>query len=66
MCKECRNLPEGDVIKGHDHRIPEVWQLQNSIYILAKAIQDGEISGITKKIDKFLGEFPELNELYNK
>lgn len=51
MCEQCRNLPEGEVVKGHDHRPPTVWGLQTAIYILAEAIQDGRISGITEEIN---------------
>lgn len=61
MCEECRKLPEGEVVAGHDHRKPTEWQLQTSIYILAEAIEDGRVSGITEDIDKYLGQFGDLN-----
>lgn len=64
MCKECRNLPEGEVVAEHDHRIPTEWQLQAAIYILAESIQDGRVNGITESIDKYLGEFADLNNIY--
>lgn len=64
LCEECRYLSEGEVVKGHDHRTPNNWQLQAAIYILAEAIQDEQITGITKDIDNYLGEFPkQLREI---
>lgn len=60
ICPKCKDMPEGEVIKGHDHswlaRTYEerITRLENVVLELASAIENGEYQKTASYINDLL------------